>query len=94
MDALKAQAYGYGVGLGAYLTAAIAHQPRMLPRMIRALPRGIKYEIEHSRPNLCDPGVKPARLAAAQRMGLLYGPLAYARARRDVRVRERGAGSA
>lgn len=89
MDALKTQAYGYGVGLGAYLTAAIAHQPRMLPRMIRSLPRGIKYEIEHSRPTLCDPGVRPARLAAAQRVGLLYGPFAYAKARRICRQRRR-----
>jgi GT2 family glycosyltransferase len=91
MDALHTQAYGYGVGLGAYLTAAIAHQPRMLPRMIRALPRGIKYEIEHSRPKLCDPGVKSSSLASAQRRGLLYGPFAYARARRDVWARERAA---
>ena len=89
MDALKAQAYGYGVGLGAYLTAAVAHEPRMLPGLVRRLPRGIAYELEHSRPNLCDPAVRPARLAAAQRLGLLYGPFAYARARRDCRARRR-----
>ena len=89
LDALKAQAYGYGVGLGAYLAAAIAHEPRMLPRMIRRLPRGILYEIEHSRPNLCDPAVRPARLASAQRRGLLYGPFAYAKARRISRAQRR-----
>jgi GT2 family glycosyltransferase len=92
LDALKAQAYGYGVGLGAYLTAALAHEPRMLPGLIRRLPRGIAYELEHSRPSLCDPAVRPARLAAAQRMGLLYGPLAYARARRECRARRRADG--
>ena len=89
MDALKAQAYGYGVGLGAYLTAAIAHEPRMLAGLIRRLPRGIAYEIEHSRPNLCDPDVRPARLASAQRRGLLYGPFAYAKARRISRAQRR-----
>ena len=89
MDALKAQAYGYGVGLGAYLTAAIAHEPRLLPRMLRRLPRGILYELEHSRPNLCDPAVRPARLATAQRLGLLYGPFAYAKARRICRRQAR-----
>jgi GT2 family glycosyltransferase len=89
LDALKAQAYGYGVGLGAYLTAAIAHEPRMLPHMLRRLPRGVMYELEHSRPNLCDPSVRAARLATAQRMGLLYGPLAYAKARRISRRLDR-----
>ena len=89
LDALKAQAYGYGVGLGAYLTAAIAHEPRMLAGLIRRLPRGIAYEIEHSRPNLCDPAVRPARLASAQRRGLLYGPFAYAKARRISRAQRR-----
>lgn len=89
MDALKAQAYGHGVGLGAYLTAAIVHEPRMLPRMIRRVPRGVVYELEHSRPNQCDTNVKPAHLASAQRMGLMYGPFAYAKARRISRKLDR-----
>ena len=75
MQDLKAHAYDHGVGLGAYLTAAVAHEPRMLPGMLRRLPRGIVYELGHS----------GARYTAARRMGLLYGPFAYAKARRADR---------
>jgi GT2 family glycosyltransferase len=80
--ALERQAYGYGVGLGAYLAAALSHEPRMLPSLLRRIPRGFVYALEQTRSR----GQKDTvgwtrRLSTAQRRGLLYGPFAYARSR-------------
>ena len=42
---LDNQAFGYGAGLGAYLTAAIAREPGMLPALLRRLPGGVRYAL-------------------------------------------------
>jgi GT2 family glycosyltransferase len=85
-EALERQAYGYGVGLGAYLAAAVAHEPQMLPALLRRIPRGIAYALQLSRPgDREDPASWTRALSSAQRRGLLYGPLAYARSRRHGR---------
>jgi GT2 family glycosyltransferase len=79
--ALERQAYGYGVGLGAYLAAAVSHEPQTLPSLLRRIPRGIFYEIEQTRPQGQTTAGWTRRLSTAQRRGLLYGPIAYARSR-------------
>ncbi|QMU74155.1 glycosyltransferase family 2 protein [Streptacidiphilus sp. P02-A3a] len=91
---LDAQAFGYGAGLGAYLTAAVAREPRMLPALLRRLPGGIRYALRHTgaRPEPVGGGPAeprhahawPERLSRLQRRGLLYGPLGYLRSRRLV----------
>jgi GT2 family glycosyltransferase len=92
-DALERQAYGYGVGLGAYLTAAIVREPRMLPALLRRLPRGIAYTIGQLRAggragdHAADAWTR--HLAVARRRGLLSGPFAYARSRWLVRRADR-----
>ena len=95
---LDNQAFGYGAGLGAYLAAAVAREPRMLPALLRRLPGGIRYALHNTgaRPG---PGADPAgtapaaagpahawpeRLSRLQRRGLLYGPVGYLRSRRLV----------
>ncbi|TQK50808.1 GT2 family glycosyltransferase [Streptomyces sp. SLBN-118] len=84
-DALKTQAFGYGAGLGAYLTGALANEPRMLPALLRRLPGGIQYAAAKAR------GRKEAgdgwsrRLAVLEMKGLLYGPLGYLRSRASGR---------
>lgn len=92
-EALENQAYGYGVGLSAYLTAAIAREPHMLPALLRRLPRGIAYAIALSRTADHTEGYEgdgwPRRLSAARRRGLLHGPFAYAKSRWQVREAER-----
>jgi len=85
LEALTRQAWGYGVGLGAYLTAALAHEPRMLAPLLRRLPRGIAYAARNSRRDTDVPNAWPARLARRERLGLAYGPLAYALSRRQTR---------
>ena len=87
---LRRQAYGYGVGLGAYLTSAAVHEPRMLASMLRQVPAGISY----LRGRGDGPKIRsddwPASLTRLERRGLLYGPFAYARSRaRTRRTRSR-----
>ncbi|MGW8355794.1 glycosyltransferase [Streptomyces wedmorensis] len=40
---LRNQAYGYGAGLTAYLTATLARNPRLLPALLARLPRGLAH---------------------------------------------------
>jgi GT2 family glycosyltransferase len=84
-EALERQAYGYGVGLGAYLAAALAREPRMLPALLRRLPRGLAYVAGRLRADGHAEGTWPSSLSAAQRRGLLHGPFAYAKSRWQVR---------
>ena len=93
-DEAQKQAYGYGVGLGAYLTAAIAREPRALPRLLRLLGPGIVYAIAQLREGSRDGQTQvlawSRRTAAARRRGLIRGPFAYVRSRWQSRGRERG----
>lgn len=84
---LHRQISGYGVGLGAYLTAAIAAEPAILPDLFRrALPAARHLLAGNSAKNQAKSETFPAKLTAAERRGLLLGPLAYARSARQRRV--------
>lgn len=48
MAALDAQIKGFGVGLGAYLTAAVAHRPGLLVDLLRRLPAGTRYAVRRA----------------------------------------------
>jgi len=79
MAALHNQAYGYGVGLGAYLTSVLVRQPRMIGPLLRRLPGGIRHAFSASSDrnrNRYNGG--PDDLARREKRGLLYGPIAYA----------------
>lgn len=80
-QSLKRQAFGYGVGLGAYLAATVAREPRTALSLLRKLPAGVAYALRDSRPDAADPTAWPARLARLERLGLLCGPFAYVRSR-------------
>jgi GT2 family glycosyltransferase len=84
-DDLSGQIFGYGVGLGAFLTAAVVTEPRMLPRLIRRVPRGIAYALARAAAHRGDPAPDeepwPRRLAFQEWFGLLNGPFRYARSR-------------
>jgi GT2 family glycosyltransferase len=104
---LRNQAYGYGAGLTAYLTAILVRRPALLPALLRKLPAGLARAraITAHRPEEEDapgtPGTHgaqtypwPRSLSRLERRGMLYGPLGYARARIRVRRgRSRGGGS-
>ncbi|MEU1692927.1 glycosyltransferase [Streptomyces hirsutus] len=101
---LETQAFGYGAGLTAYLTAVLVNRPALLPAFLARLPRGLSHargltavretgdtvDTESSRAGSAAPGSHdtrtthpwPRRLSRLQRMGMLYGPVGYLRARR------------
>jgi GT2 family glycosyltransferase len=84
-DETARQAHGYGVGLGAYLTAAIAREPRTLPKLLRLLGPGAVYALTHLRSGeqhgRTQAGLWTRRTAIARRRGLFRGPVAYAHSR-------------
>jgi GT2 family glycosyltransferase len=83
-EALERQAYGYGVGLGAFLVAALANDPHMLPAFLRRVPRGVIHAVVHIRSRGEHTPGWTRKLAWTQARGLLYGPIAYLRSRRAV----------
>jgi hypothetical protein len=81
-DAVAAQVFGYGAGLGAYLTGALVNDPRRLPALLRRLPRGIHYAMTRSRDRSADPEADwSRRLALLEVRGMVYGPCGYLRGR-------------
>jgi glycosyltransferase involved in cell wall biosynthesis len=89
--ALERQAYGYGVGLTAFLTKAVVDRPERLFELAwlsrhglaRVLdPRGGRTAVSSGEVELD----WPAGLARAERRGMLYGPAAYLRSRRRTRL--------
>ncbi|MEU7467083.1 glycosyltransferase [Streptomyces sp. NPDC044984] len=90
---LETQAYGYGAGLTAYLTAILVNRPALLPAFLARLPRGLAHARALTEVRDTDGGGAPGahdtrthpwprRLSRLQRRGMLYGPLGYLRARR------------
>lgn len=95
VDALYRQISGYGVGLGAYLAAAVADDPAILPDLLRrALPAARHLMCGSSPKNRAKTATFPPILTKAERRGLLTGPLAYARSRRNAHDRGEGLGTA
>ncbi|WP_446222397.1 glycosyltransferase [Nocardia sp. IBHARD005] len=94
MAALRNQAYGYGVGLGAYLTSALIHEPAMVAGLVRRLPRGLGYTFgAASDRNRGRYDGLPGDLAWLEKRGVLFGPVAYAISRWRTRRASTTAGS-
>jgi GT2 family glycosyltransferase len=102
---LETQAYGYGAGLTAYLTAVLVNRPALLPAFLARLPRGLAHarsltavrateETAGGIPGDHDARTHPwpRRLSRLQRRGMVYGPVGYLKARRALRASVRGAG--
>lgn len=88
-SAVRRQVYGYGVGLGAYLTSAAVHDPKALWSMACRVPAGLAYFRGRGDASGIRPHSWPHSLTRLEHRGLLYGPLAYALSR--ARVRRSGA---
>jgi len=87
---LHQRVWGYGVGLTACLTKAIATHPRLLLDLLRKLPRGIAFALSpKSAKNMGRQRDFPSSLVRLELRGMAYGPIAYARSRRDQRRRNR-----
>ncbi|OKJ99786.1 glycosyl transferase family 2 [Streptomyces sp. CB03234] len=89
---LRDQAYGYGAGLTAYLTALAVRRPALLPALLARLPRGLAHArvmtAAREGGDTGAPGLHgthhhpwPRGLSRLERRGMLYGPVGYARAR-------------
>ncbi|MET9774314.1 glycosyltransferase [Streptomyces sp. NPDC006367] len=98
---LETQAYGYGAGLTAYLTAVLVNRPALLPAFLARLPRGLAHARGLTAVRDTDGGGAPGdhderthpwprRLSRLQRRGMLYGPVGYLRARYAHRAAVRG----
>jgi GT2 family glycosyltransferase len=89
--ALERQAYGYGVGLTAFLTKTILDQPGRVLELARLSRHGIARALNprgeaEGRSSGRDSFQPPSRLTRAERRGMLYGPTAYLRSRRRARA--------
>ncbi|MFD8198299.1 glycosyltransferase [Streptomyces sp. NPDC059701] len=93
---LETQAYGYGAGLTAYLTAILVNRPALLPAFLARLPRGLAHARVLTAVRDTDGGGAPGghderthpwprRLSRLQRRGMAYGPVGYLRARYALR---------
>ncbi|MER7720590.1 glycosyltransferase [Streptomyces flaveolus] len=98
---LETQAYGYGAGLTAYLTAILVNRPALLPAFLARLPRGLAHARVLTAVRDTDGGGAPGghderthpwprRLSRLQRRGMVYGPVGYLRARHALRSAPRG----
>jgi len=88
LASLRNQTYGYGVGLGAYLTSALADHPAMVGQAVRLAPPGLRYAFHPASPRNARAGSSwPRELVWRERRGLAFGPLAYG----VSRLRSRGA---
>ncbi|MDT5075605.1 MAG: hypothetical protein QOJ80_242 [Mycobacterium sp.] len=93
MAALRNQAFGYGVGLGAFLTSVLVHEPRMWSLLLRRLPTGVGYAFSASSArNRGRYDGWPSELARLEKRGLLSGPMAYAVSRWRTRQAAAGRG--
>jgi glycosyltransferase involved in cell wall biosynthesis len=85
-EALQRQMFSYGAGLTAFLTQAVMTRPRMLPQMLRNVPRGVRYALSATSPkNARKHDDYPRALTLIEWRGMAYGPLAYLRGRVQAR---------
>lgn len=79
---LRAQMYGYGVGLTAFLTRSLVERPGRLPDVAGRIPHGLAYAFGARSPkNARRPADYPRELTSIERRGMLHGPFAYMRGR-------------
>src|SRR6266516_4110960 len=87
---LEDRVWGYGIGLTACLTKAIIDHPLLLLDLARKLPRGLAFAISpRSEKNLGRQRDFPRSLARRELLGMAYGPIAYLRSRRRLRLDRR-----
>lgn len=85
-EGLRRQAYGYGVGLTAFLTKTLIDQPQRLFDILPRIPQALFYAFSPTSPkNAKKQADYPEELSRLERKGMLYGPVAYVKSRWSVR---------
>jgi len=83
---LRRQAYGYGVGLTAFLTKTLLERPSRLWTLVRSARQGVRMVRQLRSPkHMPDAQGYPQELTTLERRGMLYGPVAYLRSRWRIR---------
>ena len=83
---LRRQAYGYGVGLTAYLTKSLVDRPKLLFDFVFKVPYGLFYAFNSkSAKSINELASYPSELKNLERKGMIYGPFAYLRSRWQCR---------
>ena len=84
-EALREQMYAYGAGLTAYLTKVLIERPWRIFDLVVRMPAGLVYALGSNSPkNSKRSADYPRELIVLERKGLLYGPFAYLRGRRQT----------
>ncbi len=83
---MRRQAFGYGMGLGAYLAASVRERPALLGSMLRRSAPALRHLLSAgSVKNAGRDESFPRELIWRERAGIVAGPLAYAVSRRRYR---------
>ncbi|MCH7584942.1 MAG: glycosyltransferase family 2 protein [Acidobacteria bacterium] len=83
--ALRRVMFGYGAGLTAYLTKTVIDRPSRILGLIGKVPRGLWYGLSsRSKRNRRRAADHPPSLRRREVLGMLVGPYAYLRSRRDA----------
>jgi O-antigen biosynthesis protein len=90
-ELLRQRMFGYGAGLAACLTKSVARNPRLVPELLRKLPRGVAFALSpKSAKNERRQEDFPPVLARLELLGMAYGPLAYVQSRWQYRRSRNG----
>jgi GT2 family glycosyltransferase len=83
---LRRQAYGYGVGLTAFLMKTLIDKPQRLFNLVVRIPPGLAFIFSSRSPkNIKKKTDYPKELTKIERKGMLYGPFAYLRSHRHIK---------
>jgi glycosyltransferase involved in cell wall biosynthesis len=89
-EELEQRVWGYGLGYTACLTRALIDRPGLVIDLMRKLPRGLRFAFSSaSAKNAGRQDDFPRPLVRSELLGMVYGPIAYLRSRRDQRRRRR-----
>jgi len=85
--ALRRVMFGYGAGLTAYLTKTVIDRPSRILDLVGKVPRGLWYGLSsRSARNDRRAADHPRSLRSRELLGMLVGPWAYVRSRRQARL--------
>ena len=87
-EGMRRQAFGYGIGLGAYFASALWARPALLGVMLRRFVPAARHLLDPASAKNAGRGAGfPRELIWRERAGVIAGPFAYAISRRRYRNR-------